>query len=69
MSPDALRAEVRGLLDEPVADTDSLLDAGLDSIRLMTVVQRLREAGHDVSFVDLAEEPTLAAWTTLLERA
>ena len=69
MTADVLCAEVRALLDEPVTDHDSLLDAGLDSIRLMTVVEKLRADGHDVSFVDLAEEPTLAAWIALLDRS
>jgi bifunctional isochorismate lyase/aryl carrier protein len=66
MSPDLLRATVADLLDEPVGDDDDLFDAGLDSIRLMTVVEHLRAGGHDVSFVDLAERPTLAAWVDLL---
>ena len=66
MSPDLLRATVTDLLDEPVGDDDDLFDAGLDSIRLMTVVEHLRAGGHDVSFVDLAERPTLAAWAELL---
>jgi len=69
VSAEVLRAEVCALLDEPVGDHDSLLDAGLDSIRLMTVVGKLRADGHDVSFEDLAEEPTLAAWIALLERS
>jgi bifunctional isochorismate lyase/aryl carrier protein len=67
MTGDALRAEVRALLDEPVGDHDNLLDAGLDSIRLMTVVEWLRAAGHAASFEDLAEEATLAAWVARLE--
>lgn len=69
MSPAArelVRATVAPLLDEPVGDGDDLFDAGLDSIRLMTVVERLRADGHDVSFVDLAERPTLNAWAELL---
>lgn len=69
MTAEALRIEVADLVGGPVADEENLLDAGLDSIRLMTLVERLRADGHEVSFVDLAEQPTLAAWTTLLERA
>ena len=66
MSRDLVRAAVTPLLDEPVGDDDDLFDAGLDSIRLMTVVEHLRAGGHDVSFVDLAERPTLTAWAELL---
>jgi len=66
MSRDGLRAALTGLLDEPFGDDDDLFDAGLDSIRLMTVVEHLRAGGHDVSFVDLAERPTVSAWAELL---
>lgn len=67
MSPDELRAAVVDLVDEaPTGDDDNLLDLGLDSIRLMALVERLRADGHEVSFVDLAEAPTLAAWSALL---
>ena len=69
MTPQELRSTVTALLDEPVGGDDDLLDAGLDSIRLMTVVERLNAGGHDVSFVDLAERPTLNAWAELLEPA
>jgi bifunctional isochorismate lyase/aryl carrier protein len=66
MNRDVLRATVTPLLDEQFGDDDDLFDAGLDSIRLMTVVEHLRAGGHEVSFVDLAERPTLNAWTELL---
>jgi len=68
MTIDQLRTEVAEVLGEPVADDDDLLDAGLDSIRLMALVERLRAAGHEVSFVELAEQPTVAAWAALLEK-
>ncbi|MGW6871877.1 phosphopantetheine-binding protein [Streptomyces xanthophaeus] len=45
---------------------ESLLDQGLDSIRLMTLVERWRAEGAHVTFVDLAERPTLRAWAELL---
>ena len=41
---------------------DDLLMLGLDSVRLMTLVGQWQAAGADVSFEDLAEQPTLAAW-------
>ncbi|HYN93022.1 MAG TPA: phosphopantetheine-binding protein [Pilimelia sp.] len=61
-----LRDLLTDVLDEPPGDDDDLLDLGLDSIRLMTVVERLRAAGHDVTFVALAERPTLGDWADLL---
>ncbi|WP_323118072.1 isochorismatase family protein [Burkholderia alba] len=47
---------------------DNLMDCGLDSVRLMAFVETWRQAGHDVSFVQLAETPTLEAWWQLLQR-
>nr|UZH23217.1 MxcF [myxobacterium MSr12020] len=64
-----LRSEVAELLELSAAeiqDGDSLLDLGLDSIRLMTLVERLRNAGIEISFVDLAERATLGDWWELL---
>lgn len=57
------------LLDSPrgIGPDDSLQDAGLDSVRLMMLVERLQQGGADVGFGDLAERPTLRAWVELLE--
>jgi aryl carrier-like protein len=69
LTADQVRADVAELLfQEPheVADTENLLNAGLDSIRVLSLVERWREAGAEVSFVELVERPTLAAWWELL---
>lgn len=66
---DRVRADVAELLyqePEEVADTDDLLGSGLDSIRILTLVERWRDAGARISFVELAESPTVAAWWALL---
>jgi bifunctional isochorismate lyase/aryl carrier protein len=63
-SYDALVAEIASLLEvdaTQLAPDDSLLDWGLDSIRLMSLVERLRAGGVPVSFEQLAELPTLRA--------
>jgi bifunctional isochorismate lyase/aryl carrier protein len=52
---------------ERVGPDDSMLDLGLDSVRLMMLVERLQQGGADVGFGDLAEQPTLRAWLALLE--
>lgn len=68
-SIDALHAEVAKLLEMPqteLAPEDNLLDAGLDSIRLMTLLERWKRGGAQLSFVQLAEQPTIAHWWTLL---
>jgi bifunctional isochorismate lyase / aryl carrier protein len=46
----------------------NLVDCGVDSIRMMTFVERWRADGHDVTFVQLAEQPTLEAWARLLQQ-
>ncbi|WP_240519671.1 phosphopantetheine-binding protein [Amycolatopsis antarctica] len=45
---------------------DNLVDEGLDSIRIMSLVERWNAAGANVGFVDLAERPTLADWLRVL---
>ncbi|MFZ5604326.1 MAG: isochorismatase family protein [Pseudomonadota bacterium] len=64
-SLDELRGQVAALLQLNPSDLqpdDDLLLMGLDSIRLMSLVENLRHAGADIEFVDLAERPTLAEW-------
>ncbi|MFB9241924.1 isochorismatase [Massilia antarctica] len=66
----ALQAEVAELLAVPASDLlpdDNLLFAGLDSIRLMSLIERWRRAGIETTFVELAERPTLADWWELLD--
>lgn len=59
-------AELLHLLTDEVADDDNLFEYGLDSIRLLTLLERWRAHGVEVSFVELAEQPTLAHWLPLL---
>ncbi|MFF4444246.1 phosphopantetheine-binding protein [Streptomyces sp. NPDC001502] len=56
------------LYTEPsdVSLEEDLLDQGLDSIRLMSLVEKWRSEGARISFVDLAERPTLRQWAELL---
>lgn len=71
-SLDALRAQVAHELDvaaDELAPHDNLLDWGLDSVRVMTLAERWRQAGRELNFVQLATEPTLHAWWTLLAPA
>ncbi|MFI8829238.1 phosphopantetheine-binding protein [Streptomyces sp. NPDC053431] len=68
-SLDRLRREVADLLGVPteqLAADVPLPDQGLDSIRLMTLVERWRAQGAEVTFADLAEQPTLNQWSELL---
>lgn len=64
-----VRARLGAITDEPLesfGDHEDLADAGLDSIRLMRVIAEWQAGGHDVTFERLAEEPTIAAWASLL---
>ncbi|GIG65185.1 isochorismatase family protein [Phytomonospora endophytica] len=64
-----VRAEVAALLDEPVDDDESLIDAGLDSIRVMTLVESWKARGLSVGFADLAEDPTIEGFHRVLVNA
>jgi bifunctional isochorismate lyase/aryl carrier protein len=70
---EALRNQVGEILQEQSADIgehDDLIQMwGLDSIRIMSLAERFRVEGAGVTFVDLAELPTLAAWAGLLDKA
>lgn len=68
-SLESVRNQVIALLDEPVGDDDDLIDAGLDSIRLMGLIEDWRAGGITVDFPDLAENPTIAGFhRTLVAR-
>ncbi|NPC83244.1 isochorismatase family protein [Pyxidicoccus fallax] len=67
-----LRADVAEVLQLSAAELredENLLDRGLDSIRIMSLVERWRSAGTEVTFVELAERPTLAEWFALMSQA
>ncbi|RSM79774.1 acyl carrier protein [Amycolatopsis sp. WAC 01375] len=65
-----IHADVAELLGcdpaELTPDTD-LTDLGLDSMRIMGLVEQWRTEGADtLEFADLAEQPTLGHWTRVL---
>ncbi|WP_432253563.1 phosphopantetheine-binding protein [Streptomyces sp. HNM1019] len=65
-----IRDEVADCLGEDPADIpvdENLVDYGLDSVRIMTLLERWRrDHGATVSFVDLAEEPAVESWARIL---
>ncbi|KAB8307396.1 isochorismatase [Erwinia endophytica] len=69
-SKEQLRALILPLLDdgEVPSESENLIDYGLDSVRIMALAARWRNVYHDIDFVMLAKEPTLAAWWALLAR-
>ncbi|WP_033339948.1 phosphopantetheine-binding protein [Catenuloplanes japonicus] len=68
---DRIRADVAEALGESpdgLTDDENLLDRGLDSIRIMTLVEKWRQDGHEAGYLDLAENPTVAGWQSVLAR-
>lgn len=56
-------AEVLDLAEAEFDDDTNLLDMGLDSVRLMSLIERWRAAGAThADIVVLAGDPTLGAW-------
>lgn len=69
LTSDRVRADVLAQLDADAGVLDAtadLTDLGLDSVRMMTLVEQWRQAGARIGFVDLAEEPTLERWARLV---
>ena len=59
-------ARVLGCESAQVDPEEDLFERGLDSVRLMTLVERWRSAGlPGLEFPDLAEQPRLSAWVAL----
>lgn len=69
LTPEAFRADLAEYLYLTPVEVDleeSPLDAGLDSLRIVTLLERWQAAGADVTFVDLAERTSFAQWWELL---
>ncbi|MGW2282350.1 phosphopantetheine-binding protein [Streptomyces sp. NPDC001770] len=65
-----IRADIADSLGEDPEDIpvdENLVDYGLDSVRIMALLERWRRE-HDVeaAFADLAEQPAVEAWLPLL---
>ncbi|PSM45066.1 phosphopantetheine attachment domain protein [Streptomyces dioscori] len=66
---DGFRADLAEYLYQRPDEVDleeSPLLAGLDSLRIVTLIERWRETGVDVNFVELAECTSFAQWWHLL---
>ncbi|MFC0598086.1 phosphopantetheine-binding protein [Streptomyces palmae] len=69
LTPTVFRADLAEFLHQQPDDVDleeNPLSAGLDSLRIVTLVERWRAAGADVSFVELAERTSFSQWWQLL---
>ncbi|WDZ73332.1 isochorismatase family protein [Vibrio harveyi] len=66
-----LTQQLAALLEVPTDEMtpeDSLLDFGLDSVRMMSLVGDWQQASLDVSFMELAAKPSLQDWWRLIEK-
>ncbi|WP_320774143.1 phosphopantetheine-binding protein [Streptomyces sp. CRN 30] len=70
---DLIRTEVADCLGEDPSDIpvdENLVDYGLDSVRIMALLERWRrEHAVRADFADLAEQPAIEAWVPLLGAA
>lgn len=67
-----LLARIAGLVEEDVNEFDpdeNLVDYGLDSVQIMSLITEWRKHGIVLNFVQLAEEPTFNHWWALLAEA
>jgi len=72
LTAERIRADVLEVLEadgEEIADDDDLIDLGMDSIRVMHLVERWRALGAETDLVALAEKPTINGWRELLTKS
>ncbi|MGW0039543.1 phosphopantetheine-binding protein [Gordonia sp. NPDC003376] len=56
-------AEILDLHDTEITDETNVLDIGLDSVRLMSLIERWRAAGAvHADLVVLASDPVVGSW-------
>ncbi|NGN64150.1 isochorismatase [Streptomyces sp. A7024] len=73
LTVEQIRADVADVLGEEPDDIpvdENLVDYGLDSVRIMSLLERWRrDHGVEASFADLAEQPAVEAWAPMLGAA
>ena len=65
-----MRMVVKTMLSAPIEfdDDDNLIELGLDSLKIMRIVNKWRRAGSVVTFAELIEAPRLRDWWSLLQK-
>ncbi|MGH3695315.1 MAG: amino acid adenylation domain-containing protein [Pseudonocardiaceae bacterium] len=69
LTVEGLRRTVADLVEEDpesIGEDANLFVLGMDSIALMQLVGRWRQAAVEVNFAELAENPTIGAWSKLM---
>lgn len=65
-----MRADIAALLHEDPEEVlldDNLMDLGLDSLRVMSLLERWARQGVELDFSRIAERVTLAGWWELAQ--
>ncbi|MCX4029494.1 isochorismatase family protein [Endozoicomonas sp. SM1973] len=55
-----------GVTSDELEDDDNLIECGLDSIRVLSLLDQFKTVGKHTSLIELAENPTIAGWSALL---
>mgnify|MGYP000844400805 CR=1 FL=1 len=63
-----LASIVTGMIGATVGETDNLVEMGISSLQVMTLVGMLRSAGYDASFAKFMSNPTLESWRQVVEK-
>ncbi|WP_447034610.1 phosphopantetheine-binding protein [Streptomyces sp. DSM 118878] len=72
LTRDSLRELIAAWLDVPPGELDedtSLVTLGMNSLEIMSIVNRLRRCGIPVTYDGLAARPTLTAWWRTITEA
>ncbi|KZM56091.1 MAG: isochorismatase [Bacillaceae bacterium] len=72
MSLGEMRKQVAELIQEEpenISVDENLFHRGLDSVRMMVLVEKWRRAGAEITFARLAVRPFLSEWWELLSKA
>ncbi len=62
-------AESLGVTQQEIGDDDNLMHLGLDSIRLMTLIETWRDMGAEIQFAELAEVASIGQWWDIIEQS
>lgn len=68
-SYDSLRSALQALLPsdaEPLDEQSNLIECGLDSVRLMALIDAFDAQGKSLSLMDLVEDPSFGNMANLL---